>query len=433
MLGRAAVAVALLLLLIDPAAARASAGEADHLLRRGDFAAALPILVREQERKPADPGARRRLAWAQLETGDLAGARSNLEAAVAADPKNAHGRYLLGRVADRMGDTLQAIANYDAYFAQAKQKTLRQQGALRARHLQLATARLRTLLGPVVRAEASLEARDSSANAWIVPDFSSAQAGDTIRALSKGLAVVLTTDIASIPGVRVLERARIGVLREELERARGAPGTPQLVVSPETAPRWGRLLGARRIAQGGLAIDPSLLRLDLSAFDVVADSLDLRSPPRSGPLREVLRLERGLVVDLAGRYGWPLDEATRQRLSRPATDSFPAFLAFGEGVDLEDQGRFAEAIEAYRRALELDSGFDLARARADALGAQGFDLGPVDAVMGAGLLGAAFESDRASRSAGEVGPRAQTQSWDPRLGSAAKTGPVDITVAGTLP
>jgi tetratricopeptide (TPR) repeat protein len=427
--GRSALAVALLLLLIAPAAARAAARDADHLLRRGDFAAALPILVREQARNPADPGARRRLAWAQLETGDLAGARTNLEAAVAADPGNAHGRYLLARVADRMGDTLQALANYDAYFAQAKEKTLRQQGALRARHLQLATARLRTLLGQVVRTESSLGARDTSANAWIVPDFSTTQAGDTARALSKGLAVVLTTDLASIPGVRVLERARIGVLRQELERARGA----QSVVSPETAPRWGRLIGARRIAQGGLALDPALLRLDLSAFDVVADSLDLRSPPRSGPLQEVLRLERGLVIDLAARYGWALDEATRRRLERPATESFPAFLAFGEGLDLEDQGRVDEAIEAYRRALELDSGFALARARADALGAQGFDLGPLDALMGTGLLGAVFESDRASRSAGEVGPRPQTQSWDPRLGSATKTGSVRLSVAGTLP
>jgi tetratricopeptide (TPR) repeat protein len=140
------------------------------------------------------------------------------------------------------------------------------------------------------------------------------------------------------------------------------------------------------------------------------------------------------VVDLATRYGWPLDEATRRRLARPVTDSFPAFLAFGEGVDLEDQGRVEEAIEAYRRALDLDSGFEAARARADALGAQGFDLGPLDAGMESGLLlGAAFEQDRASRSAGEVGPRAQTQSWDPRLGPAAKTGPVDITVAGTIP
>jgi tetratricopeptide (TPR) repeat protein len=78
------------------------------------------------------------------------------------------------------------------------------------------------------------------------------------------------------------------------------------------------------------------------------------------------------VVQICESYlGIPLDQETRERLARPPTGSYKAFLAYAEGLLLEDEGQYAEAYEKYNAALDLDPGFAGAQAGADRVGGLG--------------------------------------------------------------
>src|SRR5205807_8987373 len=74
-------------------------------------------------------------------------------------------------------------------------------------------------------------------------------AGDsTYRPLSRGLAELITTDLAYIRTLKLLERLQIGVLLDELKL-----GTSERA-DPATAARVGRLLRAERMVQGSVTI-----------------------------------------------------------------------------------------------------------------------------------------------------------------------------------
>ncbi|HKG95874.1 MAG TPA: CsgG/HfaB family protein, partial [Gemmatimonadaceae bacterium] len=83
-------------------------------------------------------------------------------------------------------------------------------------------------------------------------------ASDTlIEPLGYGLADLLLADLARSAQLQVVDRLRVDVLLRET--ALGQSGA----VDPATAPRVGRLLGARRLVVGGLTQLPSGgLRLD---------------------------------------------------------------------------------------------------------------------------------------------------------------------------
>ena len=83
-----------------------------------------------------------------------------------------------------------------------------------------------------------------------------------------------------------------------------------------------------------------------------------------GELAALLRAQKAITFGILRASGISLDQLpadVRARIERFQTTNLDAFRAFSTGLDLRDQGRFAEAKEAFRRAAELDPGFALAR------------------------------------------------------------------------
>ncbi|MEM1177681.1 MAG: protein kinase [Acidobacteriota bacterium] len=84
---------------------------------------------------------------------------------------------------------------------------------------------------------------------------------------------------------------------------------------------------------------------------------------------EVLALQAKLAGDVAQQLPIRVGEIDRLSMQRQGTDSQPAYLAYLEGLDWEQRSRFAlehldRALLAYRQAVDEDSGFVDARARA---------------------------------------------------------------------
>ncbi|MGD8277971.1 MAG: CsgG/HfaB family protein, partial [Gemmatimonadota bacterium] len=152
----------------------------------------------------------------------------------------------------------------------------------------------------------------------------------------------------------VVERTQLQYLLDELSLAESGR------VDPATAARSGRIVGAGRIVQGSINGDAAALRIEASVVPVASGTPS--SPVQQNtPLDGLLDAEKQLALSLYSSLGVQLTVAERERVLRRPTDNVQALLAFGAGLGADDAGRYADAVREFERALDLDSGFELAR------------------------------------------------------------------------
>lgn len=350
-------------------AALALASPADEALRRGDWAAAIPLIRTEEARAPQNAAVMRKHGIALLGQGDASGAVGKLRAARERAPRDRATLYFLGRAAEAAGDEALALDAYRGLLALGGGRLT----PIRARVDSLARLRAREMARAAIASERRLRIDSIPANSITVPDFAVA-AGDSLAPLSRGLATVMITDLSKVPQLRVVERARLGVLLDELALASSGPSARGVAgagaVAPNTAPRIGKLLGARRFAQGSLVpVGRSDVQLGASLIEVADGTVKAAGEPVAGPLSHVLELERTLLYQVLDTLRVPVDDALKRRIGPPPTRSFAAFVAFSRGLDLEARGLTDDARREFANALRLDPDFQLARDRSDALAA----------------------------------------------------------------
>lgn len=179
--------------------------------------------------------------------------------------------------------------------------------------------------------------------------------GDSsFQPLSRGLAELITSDLALVRTLRLLERIQIGALLDELklgQSERAASGT---------AARVGRLLRAERMVQGVASITRDG-PVRLSASVVRGDGTVRSGAQASGAFRRLLDLEKQLVFGLAAQLGIQLTDAERQRILRQGPRNLAAFLAYSEGLEAMDRGDYRTAAAAFRNAVRADPSFQTAQ------------------------------------------------------------------------
>jgi hypothetical protein len=90
----------------------------------------------------------------------------------------------------------------------------------------------------------------------------------------------------------------------------------------------------------------------------------------NGSVETFFTLQKKMVYDTLVGIGIPLDSLppeVRARLAQFETRNFEAFRAFCVGLNAQDEGRFADAKAAFRRAIELDPSFGMAKAKESAM------------------------------------------------------------------
>jgi hypothetical protein len=180
-------------------------------------------------------------------------------------------------------------------------------------------------------------------------------AGDSsLQPLSRGLAELLTSDLALVRNLRLLERVQIGALLDELKV--GESGR----ADPSTAARVGRLLRAERMVQGVASITQNG-PVRMSATVVRGDG-DVRAGAQvNGTFKQLLDLEKQLVFGLATELGIQLTDAERQRILRQGPKNLAAFLAYSEGLEAMDRGDYRAAATAFAAAVRADPSFQQAQ------------------------------------------------------------------------
>lgn len=206
--------------------------------------------------------------------------------------------------------------------------------------------------------ENELDAGKIPARTLAVLPFSVADRDTLLRPLGFGLADLLMGDLSRSPEIRLVERIQTNAMLKELNMV------DEGVTDPRTAPRVGKLIGARRLLFGSASlVGGNTVRLDARLVDVIAGTVaDVVSA--TAPLDRVIEAEKALALLLFERLGITLTPAQRAAVEQRQTTQLGALVAYGRGVEAEARGDAAGATAAFEEAARLDAAFSMARTQA---------------------------------------------------------------------
>ncbi len=191
-----------------------------------------------------------------------------------------------------------------------------------------------------------------------VTAFESGSADPALAPLGKGLQSMFTTDLSNIPGLEVVERARLAEIASEWKLASSG------FVDPKTAAEAGRLLGATHLLTGSFTLLDQELRLDARLFSVGEGRVVL-AESRSGERDLFFDLQKQLVTALVRELAGDVAPKVRVKIQRVQTADWDAFDAFSRGIDALDDADYQKALAELHKATTLDADFDLAAVTLD--------------------------------------------------------------------
>jgi TolB-like protein len=208
-----------------------------------------------------------------------------------------------------------------------------------------------------IAAERSIDPTRIPDRAVGVPPMSITASDTTLSALGYGLSDLLATDLARSSRLTVVERLRLDAVLRELELSRSG------AVDTATAPRVGRIIGARRLVVGGVRQLPGGdVQITAQVADVVTHQVTTAVSARA-PLSRIFEAETQLAFQIFNALGVTLTPAERAAIEQAPTRNVAALLAYSRGVREESYGRYGAAAQQYRAALAADPNFTAAGVR----------------------------------------------------------------------
>jgi len=219
---------------------------------------------------------------------------------------------------------------------------------------QVVTDELRQWAKQAIAEEQTLNT-ESSANSLAVLYFHNQSNNPDWNPLQKGLAVMLITDLAKLPELQVVERAKLQALVEEI-----GLGTSGLVAQ-DSAPRVGKLLGARVLVSGDIKQPAtSTLGLTGTTLDIPTTSLSTTSDIQ-GAMEQLFALEKDLLFEIINNLKTiTLTPQQEEELKKPLSTSTQALFYYFRGIDLSDQRDYRQAEQYFKKALQADPRLQLA-------------------------------------------------------------------------
>jgi TolB-like protein len=199
-----------------------------------------------------------------------------------------------------------------------------------------------------------MESEDAIGSQALLPDavavlpFTTPDGDPEMAPVGKGLAEMLITDLSQIKRLTLVERIRVQSLFDEMEL-----GQTGLVEESEAA-RFGKMLRAGRVVRGAVSGDMnSRVRMEASALNALRG--EAGNPVAvSDAFKNLFRAEKDMAFKMLARLGIEPTPQERQRILKVPTQNLQAFIAYCNGLDLEDKGEFQKAAAQYRKAVELD-------------------------------------------------------------------------------
>lgn len=347
------LSVLLIVLLITGCAVFSDHHKGRRALDRQNYNEAIIYLNKAVMTSALNPRIFTDLGIAHFRNGDLGKASENFARAKSADPLYGKAYLWQGIVYEERDDIPKAISEYGEY---CRQSPLSLMGfKLKARIGVLMREQIRREVRAAIQQEESLTVDKIPENTIAVSYFANVTGSEEFDVLRKGLADMIITDLSQVNDLKVLERTRIQALVDELKL--GESG----LIDKSTAPRAGRLLGARRVVNGALATpQPDTFSMEALATDIVINQTDAKANV-TGTRNRFFFMEKELVFGILDGLDVTLTQKERDAIQKLPTESFLAFLAYCRGLDYEDRGMYREAAEAYQEAVKIDPNFSKAK------------------------------------------------------------------------
>jgi len=354
-------------------------------------------LERTRASRPTDPAVARSLGIAYYKAERYPDARTALEAATRLDPRDGAAALYLGLTAERQNDTPAAKAAYQAYLRHGRTAKIRKQ--LEARLAAITRQELQLAAKAAVSQEQQLATQQASITTVAVMPLTFIGTDTTLKPLERGMAELITTDLARTNQLIVVERARLAALLAEINlQQTGATDSTTNV-------RAGKLIQAGRIVSGQLLQSAERLRVDAAIVNTTT-SLVSGGASNENVLDELFAIEKAIVLQLFDSLGVKLTVAQRKEFDDRPTRSLPAFLAYSRGLTFEDMGRFEDAARMYQDAFRLDPSFSAAAVKGADVSAAAAGLSMTAASIESSMIGTS-EENIAQKSVGGQAPPTQ--------------------------
>jgi TolB-like protein len=349
----------------------------------------LTRLEQARAARPADAAIARSLGIAYYKAGRFDDARKQLDTAVAMNPRDGAAALYLGLTAEQQKDIPAAKAAYQGYLRYGRTSRIRRQ--LEARHAALTRQELASLAKVAVSQEQQLAGTQGSPRVVAVMPLRFVGSDTTLQPLGRGLAELITTDLARSGQLTVVERARMQALLDEMQLQQSG------ATDAATNVRAGKIIQAGRIVSGQIMQNEQRLRVDAAIVNTTT-SQAAGGAANENTMDMLLEIEKNIVLQLFDSLGVVLTTAERNAIEQRPTRSMQAFLAYSQGLQFEDQGRFGEAASRYQEAVRIDPSFSQASQRSEQAQAT---------ATGMQLSAASIESNLTGTTEGNIAEKAQ--------------------------
>jgi curli biogenesis system outer membrane secretion channel CsgG len=205
--------------------------------------------------------------------------------------------------------------------------------------------------------ENKIDAAKIPARSFAVLPFTVAERDTLLTPLGFGIADLLSSDLTRSPQLHLVERLHTDAILRELDLVDAG------VTDPRSAPRVGKLMGARRLLIGSIMTPrPGTVRLNARVVDVISGTVQ-ELTTADAPLDRIVDAEKELALLLFERLGITLTPAQRTLVEQKQTTQLAAVVAYGRGVDADAHGDVAAALAAYSDAARIDVTFSAARSQ----------------------------------------------------------------------
>lgn len=309
---------------------------------------------------PEDGQALRELGSIYVRTNRPSQAYDALKKAYSHRPDDPKVLFYLGLASEQVGRSeaaLKLFGQFDEVPEDSKYHTL-----MEGRYEWLAKKRAREDARELVAQEQNRPAdvtEDVDPNVIAIVPMEYQGGDDQFEPLGRGLAEMLTTDLANVGRLQVVERIRLQAILDELELSRSE------YVDQATAPRVGRLLGAGRLVGGAYLVADEEIRLQVTLADVATGERSPQLENQRASLDDLFALQTKVAFSIVDQLGVDLTPQERASIQEVPTQDIQAFLAYSRGLMEEDRGNYGAAVQHYQEAHEIDPDFQQAAQRGE--------------------------------------------------------------------